>query len=1089
MVKRRKIYVVILLSILMSLVCIFGIRALIPKTAVAETRTVTALDMTNNREKLLPKFNHAGKERIAVSDEGVIYNWGDGNLFYQEEVYAISLQMQVTSGTDVAFALRATGNGAMWSSKGYYAYVNGTTVDLVKISQDNTENWREAIVVSSLYGCNLFDGALHTLAFSAVENGEEGLIVSFSVDGNAAVSYTDTGDTLPIENTAFKIVAVNEPIAQVKIYGGTPVSLYESTALSEAEINVASWNLEPRHQMYIDKEIYGYKATFTLTGDNMAFALRASGLGAMWSCTGYYAYVAGTSVQIYKVDGNGEWNDEFLGTKDTLVNIFDGNEHTVIFTAIEKSAVVEISYQVDDAEALIVEDTGTALSIEGTKATITQVNPIADTTEYGVLNLLSASLISTTGTETPLSSAELKLATSLEAEHHQFVVDAEAKGITVDATFTVGNEAAYGLRTSGLGAMWNNKGYYAYVGKPSEFSQYEVHLYKVPQDNMGDAWNGALLAKTLLLEDIFDRKEHTVTFTAIENASGKVELTFFVGGCVIASAIDEGEALPITDTKTTIVQLNGDIHVDVSAAWIHTSAEYESINTDAMIDSGLLYSGIKEGDAILEKCYSDENNPVVRSWENGGLVYKNDEVEQVQIDVRITKGESLFMAMRATDGGPIWEGGFGYFFMFNDLYGKTEVQLVKGLNEMWENPEDPDKPYKFDMLTSRTLHKDLFAGERHVYKMTVINRTEDEAYISLDVDGENVFSLVDKGSIPVLEGSHFMLCTAESEAGYMLTKLYGETGYDPDVEIPAWNISLKGVLDLNFYAKKSQADEYLDSQFVVENEDKTFTRIDVASATVEIINGIEYYKIPAPIFPKEYKTEMRAYVSTHTGYDYDSSLTHSIYEYLDVNQNTELKEMIDSGDEALGNIVQATIDYCEAARIYFEEEENENFVLTNDMQTFFNNINGKYEASGINLDEYALKANAENTNAKPADIGVKKLQFNLVLNAGTELRLYVHFTDEASALAATCNGEALVKDMLRPTENVYYYSVTDIKAVDLNKAFTFTVANGEKKIALDISTLSYVKTNISSKNANLVNVIKALTLYSIAADAYFTSEG
>ena len=1086
MVKKRKIYVIALLSVLMSLVCIFGIRTLIPKAVTAETTAVTAMEMTNNREKLLPKFNHTGKERIAVSNEGVIYNWGDGNLFYQEEVYAVSLQLQVTSGQDMAFALRTTGNGAMWDVKGYYAYVSGTTVELIKISEDNVDHWREDIVVSGSYGCNLFDGALHTVAFSAVENDEAGVVVSFSVDGNAAVSYMDTDAVLPIENTAFKIVAINEPIVQVKIYGGMPVSLYESTVLSDAEIKVASWNFVPRNQMYIDKEIYGYKATFTLTGDNMGFALRASGLGAMWTQTGYFAYVAGTSVQIYKVDGNGDWNDEPLGSKDTLVNIFDGNEHTVTFTAIEKTTGVEISYQVDAAEALVVEDTGTALSIASTKATITQVNPITNTTEYGVLNVSSVSLISAAGAETPLSEAELKLATSIESEHHQFVVDAEAKGITVDATFTVGNEVAYGLRTSALGAMWDVKGYYAYVGKTSELSQYEVHLYKVPEDGMGSDWNGTLLARQLLLEDIFDRYEHTVTFTAIENAEGQVELTFSVGGRIMASAIDTEEPLPITDTKATIVQLNEDIHVDVRAAWMHTTAEYETVDTDTMIDSGLLYSGIQDGDAAIEKCYSDENNPVVRSWDNGGLVYKSDAVEQVQIDVRITKGESLFMAMRATGGGAVWEGGFGYFFMFNDLDGKTEVQLVKGLNEMWENPEDPDKPYKFDMLTSRTLQKDLFAGERHVYKLTVVNRKENEAYISLSVDGTNAFAFVDKGEIPALAGSHFLICTAESETGNTLTKLYGETGEDPNVEIPVWNISLKGVLDLNFYAKKEQADEYLDTQFVIENENKTFTKIDVADALVETVNGVEYYKIPAPIFPKEYKTEMRAYVRTHTGYDYAESSTHSIYEYLDVTQNTELGTMIES-NAALGNMVQATLDYCEAARIYFEEE-NENFDLTV-YKEFFDDIDSKYAASGVNLDEYALTANAENTNAKPADIGVKKLQFNLILNSGTELRLYVHFTDEASALAATCNGETLVKDMLRPTENVYYYSVTDIKAVDLNKAFTFTVANGDKKIALDISTLSYVKTNLSSQNANLVNVIKALTLYSIAADAYFTSEG
>ena len=72
-------------------------------------------------------------------------------------------------------------------------------------------------------------------------------------------------------------------------------------------------------------------------GSDLAFALRTTGGGCMWASTGYYAFVSGTSVQLYRVDDASStgWNKNLLASGTLSANLYDKNIHQVEFSAVE----------------------------------------------------------------------------------------------------------------------------------------------------------------------------------------------------------------------------------------------------------------------------------------------------------------------------------------------------------------------------------------------------------------------------------------------------------------------------------------------------------------------------------------------------------------------------------------------------------------------------------------------------------------------------------------------------------------------------------------------------------------------------------
>lgn len=196
-----------------------------PDTPAQNVKLVTTAEMIENKDRLLPAFNHGGAERLSINN-GVISCWADKHFFYGEEVEGVEIEFRTTETTTsgICFGLRTTGGGAMWGATGYYAYVTNTYVQICKF--DGVTSWDKNIL-ATLSDVSLLDTKMHDVIFYAADSAENGVEIYFEADGKS-VKCTDETDPLPIANTEFKIAGVN---------GGPSYEVGKSTA-QEGEYTV-----------------------------------------------------------------------------------------------------------------------------------------------------------------------------------------------------------------------------------------------------------------------------------------------------------------------------------------------------------------------------------------------------------------------------------------------------------------------------------------------------------------------------------------------------------------------------------------------------------------------------------------------------------------------------------------------------------------------------------------------------------------------------------------------------------------------------------------------------------------------------------
>lgn len=576
----------------------------------AAVQPVTVADMIQNKEQLLPAFDYQGAERLDVTD-GVISCWGDGHFLYQEEVEAVNINVGMTDvkGSDLAFALRTTGGGCMWASTGYYAFVSGTSVQLYRVDDASSTGWNKNLLASGTLSANLYDKNIHQVEFSAVENEEGKVALSFALDGGAAVTATDPQEPLPISGTAFKIARVNsanlfcvyEEIPEIlpeeiaptltsgEMMAANPDKLLPDYGYSgDMKINVEQGIITANgSKLYYSDEVEGVDIRFkALAGAEAGFTLRATASGAVYSGShGYALYVTETSYQLCRVDAENGWGAKYLSNGTLSVNLFDGEEHRVVFSAKENTvnrAVVKLS--IDDTEIFSVTENEAPLPLAGTEFKIDSVND--------------------------------------PALRYQLVSDYE-------------------------------------------------------------------------------------------------------------------EERP---------------------------ADYTFVTADDMIASGKLYDGAGDSAGKLEAMFD-----AVTAAGDGRLIYRQDEVEAVSLNLRVLSGSSLFAVLRANTGNPVWDGGRGYYFMFNkaDSGSGMKVQLIKGIKD------DPNSD--FVQLKSQELSAGIFDGERHEIQMVAYNVTSVKTRISLTVDGTEIFTLDDASGVLDTANTHFMLLSGSSNT---VAKLYGQNGID-----------------------------------------------------------------------------------------------------------------------------------------------------------------------------------------------------------------------------------------------------------------------------------------------------------------------
>ncbi len=114
--------------------------------------------------------------------------------------------------------------------------------------------------------------------------------------------------------------------------------------------------------------------------------------------------------------------------------------------------------------------------------------------------------------------------------------------------------------------------------------------------------------------------------------------------------------------------------------------------------------------------------------------------------------------------------------------------------------------------------------------------------------------------------------------------------------------------------------------------------------------------------------------------------------------------------------------------------------------------------------------------------GVSYLGGNLILDSDTTLMVYFKSKNDLSGYKFTIDG----KEVEAEKDGTYYILTLDgIEAKNLDKAYDFAVSNGKNTLSVKYSALTYADSTISQKNTDLINLMKAMYKYNVAADAYF----
>ena len=246
------------------------------------------------------------------------------------------------------------------------------------------------------------------------------------------------------------------------------------------------------------------------------------------------------------------------------------------------------------------------------------------------------------------------------------------------------------------------------------------------------------------------------------------------------------------------------------------------------------------------------------------------------------------------------------------------------------------------------------------------------------------------------------------------------------------SISMAGDIGLNFYV---DLDDAAEATATISMKGEETTVVGVYQ------EALACWKFTYGVAPKDYQETVTIEVA-------DVTAEYSVAQY-----KTDLPE-----DNEAYAIVAELMDYCEAARIYFANEEaTETEDLTADLTDYKATVEGEEE-------------------------GVTIAGATLVLESKTTINVYVT-AENLDDVACTVDGEEVTPVAVEGQAGQYVISISDIVSKDLDKTYTITIGG----YTITYSALSYVETTLAGANNSvaLENLVKALYSLSVEAEEYF----
>lgn len=249
---------------------------------------------------------------------------------------------------------------------------------------------------------------------------------------------------------------------------------------------------------------------------------------------------------------------------------------------------------------------------------------------------------------------------------------------------------------------------------------------------------------------------------------------------------------------------------------------------------------------------------------------------------------------------------------------------------------------------------------------------------------------------------------------------------------------------------------------------KKFTRVYLKDADKVNYNGTDCYSFKCRVNAAEMTKKVNAVLHCNdwTGQTY----SYSVYDYA----SKILAEPESSEYKSSAPLIKAMLNYGGYAQTYFNENTD---ALAN--KGLYNKTNDPVLTTNTTVSKDYNYA-AFNNN-----MGVSFLGGSLVLNSGTDLKLYYSMDDKnmANNINVSVNGQNVAPEY---DGNIMCVRVPDISISSLGDTYNVKISVNGKEINQKYSAMTYMYKALNAQNSNtkLNNVVKALYLYNEAAKQY-----
>ena len=290
-------------------------------------------------------------------------------------------------------------------------------------------------------------------------------------------------------------------------------------------------------------------------------------------------------------------------------------------------------------------------------------------------------------------------------------------------------------------------------------------------------------------------------------------------------------------------------------------------------------------------------------------------------------------------------------------------------------------------------------------------------------------------------------------------------------ELKGLSLSLSDDIGLNFVMQLSDSllidkdNTYV--EFTPEGSKKS-TRVYLKDADKVNYNGSDCYSFKCRVNAAEMTKKVNAVLHCNdwTGQTY----SYSVYDYA----SKILAEPESSEYKSSAPLIKAMLNYGGYAQTYFNENTD---ALAN--KGLYNKTNDPVLTTNTTVSKdynYAVFNN---------NMGVSFIGGSLVLNSGTDLKLYYGIDDKNVAynINVSVNGQNVAPEY---DGNIMCVRVPDISISSLGDTYNVKISVNGKEINQKYSAMTYMYKALNAQNSNtkLNNVVKALYLYNEAAKQY-----